>query len=300
MISICVPTYCRPEYLRDAINSCVNQSFGDWELLIGDDSPNEDTKTLVEELSIEQPVRYFRHVPSLGQAANVQFLLDHAAGERLVLLHDDDMLAEGALERLNNVWSEDPTVDIAFGMQYLASDEGEVDLNASEALNANFHRTKKQAGLQASSVVSGLVAQIPNDCFMIRTDLARKIGYRSIPEVGSACDYDFGFRLGMQGVRVYFVHQYTAIYRLSKVSLARQGSDSGFKAYCLVKATKLPSEAESYRAEFLRNKAAMAIHGYLDKGNKKDAWRIVRSEDYSFRRLLSLGGLRILYRLLTK
>ena len=91
-ISICIPTYKRTELLRIALNSCVAQTFQDFEIVISDDSPDTRTQEMVRNFSAPQSVRYVRNEPGLGQARNVNQLFQLARGEFLALLHDDDTL----------------------------------------------------------------------------------------------------------------------------------------------------------------------------------------------------------------
>ena len=47
-ISVCVTTYNRPHLIKDCIQSILDQSYKDFELIITDNSENDDTKILIE------------------------------------------------------------------------------------------------------------------------------------------------------------------------------------------------------------------------------------------------------------
>ena len=82
LVSICIPTCDRPLLLWEAILSCFAQSHRPLEVLIGDDSANDDSKSLAETIVSPQGVtlRYRRNRPRLGQAGNVNSLFDALAG----------------------------------------------------------------------------------------------------------------------------------------------------------------------------------------------------------------------------
>src|ERR1700692_3686861 len=114
-VSICVPTYKRPDLLKVAVDSCLAQTFQDFEMVINDDSPETRTEEMVRNLLPEHRIRYMHDVPGLGQARNVNQLFRLAAGEFLVLLHDDNFLMPSALEDLLKPLQQNPMVVASFG-----------------------------------------------------------------------------------------------------------------------------------------------------------------------------------------
>ena len=86
-ISICIPTRNRPEFLCEAVQSCLVQTYRSLEILISDDSDDEASERALGALSISDRVRlrYWRNTPPLGQAGNVNRLFDSASASRLVI-----------------------------------------------------------------------------------------------------------------------------------------------------------------------------------------------------------------------
>ena len=78
-ISICIPTYNRPDLLTLALESCFKQTLLPNEILIGDDSINNETEILINEIIKNNKtniiIRYFHNKPSLGQFRNVHNLI---------------------------------------------------------------------------------------------------------------------------------------------------------------------------------------------------------------------------------
>jgi glycosyltransferase involved in cell wall biosynthesis len=92
-ISVLTPTRDRPEWLPRCIESVLAQTFTDWEQIVYDcgDEP-------VEHLILDDPrVRYVRG-ESHGPAADFQAALDHATGDIVHPLSDDDRLPKRALQ----------------------------------------------------------------------------------------------------------------------------------------------------------------------------------------------------------
>mgnify|MGYP001452828904 FL=1 len=91
-VSILIPTYKRPEFLKQCIQSCIQQTLKPCEILIGDDYPGEDTLTAINSFEVDFPIIHNRNKPSLGQAKNVDSLIQLACGDLCCLIHDDDLL----------------------------------------------------------------------------------------------------------------------------------------------------------------------------------------------------------------
>jgi glycosyltransferase involved in cell wall biosynthesis len=287
LISICIPTYRRPALLREALESCLRQTYADFEILIGDDSPDDDSALVASEYAARLPGRmHYRHnTPSLGQAPNVNALFQRARGGRLVLLHDDDLLLPDALEQLARCWHTAPELAAAFGKQYITDAHGRVCEEKSIALNETYCRTPERSGLQAVPAIAGLLRMFPNNGYMVRTDLAREIGYRSREFVGEACDTDFGLRLCLQARQVWFVDVFTSMYRDSDDAISKQVYLQPY-AWDMMKNADVPEAALGAQRIALKSVAVGAASGFarLDKPGR--ALGVLLSPHYALRHKL--------------
>src|SRR3990167_1579233 len=90
-VSAVIPTYNRPEFLEHAIESVIQQTFRDFEIIVVENgNPNQDAKVVVNRfLNSGVVVRYFYETkPNPVQARNVG--VRHATGEYIAFLDDDD------------------------------------------------------------------------------------------------------------------------------------------------------------------------------------------------------------------
>ncbi len=95
--SIIVPTYeTKQEYLSTLIDSCLEQSYEKWELILADGSESDAVKECVTEYQ-DKRIRYIRLEENGGIAVNTNQALVHATGEYCGLLDHDDWLAPDAL-----------------------------------------------------------------------------------------------------------------------------------------------------------------------------------------------------------
>ncbi len=97
-VSVCIPAYNGQAYLRNAVESVLQQSFSDWELVICDDASTDETPDMCRSFQ-NRRIRYLRFDRNGGQAVNWNRCLEAAAGEYVVVLHQDDILVPVYLER---------------------------------------------------------------------------------------------------------------------------------------------------------------------------------------------------------
>lgn len=113
-ISVCVPTYNRPDTLLQLITSFNRQDYPNKELVLSDDSPSDVIKNLVEELN-NNDIRYFHNLPGLGFSSNLRKTIERAKGNYIILLGDDDILLDSsALSSYITAFDKNPTVNFIY------------------------------------------------------------------------------------------------------------------------------------------------------------------------------------------
>ncbi len=126
LISIIIPTYNRYNLLEKTINSVLNQTYKNWELIVVDDGSTDGTDVLVNELSHKDSrIRYFWQKNSGESVArNKGFVM--AKGEYVAFLDSDDLWHKNNLEsKFNTIKLADPSVAGVFSSVLLIDKEGQ-------------------------------------------------------------------------------------------------------------------------------------------------------------------------------
>lgn len=91
-ITVGLITYNRPEFLKEAVHSVLQQSFKNFELIISNDYP--EVAVTFDSLGIKNDsrVKIVNQDPNLGEVKNMNYLLEIAQGDWFVWLADDDLL----------------------------------------------------------------------------------------------------------------------------------------------------------------------------------------------------------------
>ncbi|NQT93334.1 MAG: glycosyltransferase family 2 protein [Lentisphaerae bacterium] len=91
LVTVGIPAYNKACRLREALDSLLEQSYLNLEVLISDDASSDETLQVCQEYAQKDPrIRYFRQNSTLGIARNHNFLLQKAKGAYFVWACDDD------------------------------------------------------------------------------------------------------------------------------------------------------------------------------------------------------------------
>lgn len=116
--SVVIPTYNRADCLRNTLESVLNQTFTDFEVLVMDDGSTDHTRQVVDAFG-DARVRYFWAENSGGPATPRNRGIDAATGDWVCFLDADDVWYPTKLQVINCEMSLDPTVDAFCNNEYL-------------------------------------------------------------------------------------------------------------------------------------------------------------------------------------
>ncbi|WP_180146355.1 glycosyltransferase [Acinetobacter sp. YH12052] len=99
LVTVYIPTYNRYDLLRRAVDSVLQQSHQNFELIIVDDCSTDNTIEYLQKLSEQDPrVRFFTKESNSGACTSRNIAIKHAAGEFITGLDDDDYFLPNRIE----------------------------------------------------------------------------------------------------------------------------------------------------------------------------------------------------------
>ena len=125
--SVLIPAYKR-DYLSEAINSVVCQSYTNFELIIVDDCSPEDLQVIVEEFHDER-IRYYRNSKNCGAidvVNNWNICLSYATGDYVICMGDDDKLLPNCLEEYARLIEKHPNLGVYHGWTQIIDENSKV------------------------------------------------------------------------------------------------------------------------------------------------------------------------------
>lgn len=122
MVSVIMPVYNAKQYIRSAIDSILNQSFSDFELILVDDCGTDETMKIIKDHYDDKRIRFLHNDQNMGIAYSRNRGIDVALGEYIAFMDDDDI---ASLERFKlevEFMQTHPDID-AVGGRYCSIDE---------------------------------------------------------------------------------------------------------------------------------------------------------------------------------
>ena len=99
LVSICIPTFNRADLIWRTLESCINQTYKNIEIIVSDNASTDNTKTVVLDYAHrDRRVKYFRNETNIGSGNNYLKSVEHASGYFAQTLGSDDWLSRNYVE----------------------------------------------------------------------------------------------------------------------------------------------------------------------------------------------------------
>ncbi|MGR6009469.1 glycosyltransferase family 2 protein [Bacillus cereus] len=131
-ISIIIPTYNVEEYIEEALNSVLNQSFKQLEVIVIDDGSRDKTVEIIQSLQDER-IKLYENGSNQGPAYSRNFGISKAKGNWIAFLDGDDWWDQERIKELLN-FARIKEADMIFDDIFLIYD-GHVSPYATQCQN---------------------------------------------------------------------------------------------------------------------------------------------------------------------
>jgi glycosyltransferase involved in cell wall biosynthesis len=202
LVSVIVPAYNVTDYIGDALNSVLAQTFTDYEIIvINDGSP--DTETLEQALAPYMSRIIYLKQENRGVSAARNIGITRARGQLLAFLDGDDAWLPHYLEVQVARIQADPTIDVLYPNAVLFGGEAAAGEEFMTACPSNGEVTFERLLLQECNV---------SNCSIARRDVIIRAGLFD-ESLRSVEDFDLWLRVIKQGGRIAYHRKVLARYR---------------------------------------------------------------------------------------
>ena len=173
LVSICIPTYNQPLFFEIALQSALDQTYPNIEIIIGDDSTNEETKDLIQPyLEQYDNIKYFYHGKPLGQKGtkNTTFIVNKSSGEYINILFHDDIIMPEKISLMMEYFAKDFDRNI----KLIVSSRMEIDENNQVTGRRNPIQFLKNEIMNGEKVARQMLFSMKNILGELSTALMRK------------------------------------------------------------------------------------------------------------------------------
>lgn len=214
-ISVAVPTYKRPEFLRECLGSLFRQTLPPDEIVISDDGGDPETKAVIESFDPGRiAVRHVVNRPSLKQFANRVQAFRLTTGEFVAMLDDDDRWHDTFLETTVQALAEHPDCSFCSTDHDIMDQTGKIDPAASDLSSKRFGRWDLRKGVHHEVFLEELGSKcFPLQFTLFRRNVLEDIGF--FPRKGGMVpDFALFLELGALGKNGYYVPGRHGAYRV--------------------------------------------------------------------------------------
>ncbi len=154
-ISICIPAYKNLLFLERLLNSIAIQKFKDFEVVITDDSPDDELQQFISNYTSNFTISYHKNVEALGTPENWNAAIKHAKGMWIKLMHDDDWFSDENSLAVFAKQAQDNTASFIFSAyENIYLDEKKSEIVFAKPFSFGFWHLKKNiASLLSKNII---------------------------------------------------------------------------------------------------------------------------------------------------
>jgi len=226
LVSIIIPTYNCKQWISDAIESSLRQSYSNCEIIVIDDGSTDNTHALVSK-KYGSRIKYIRQ-DNLGLAAARNRGLQEASGDYIQFLDSDDIMAPNKLEQQVTVMRS--TADSAVSYcDYLS-----IDINTNSIISKRYLTPVASSSSMLHSIISDWETRlsIPVHCFLFESQIFKKNNIFFDPLLPNHEDFDCWVRVFSHVSKAAYIDAKLAFYRIKPASMC---SDRALMRYGFLK-----------------------------------------------------------------
>jgi teichuronic acid biosynthesis glycosyltransferase TuaG len=220
-VSIIMPAYNAGKYIADAIESVLNQTFTNWELIIVDDESTDDTAEIVRRYQEKWPSIIYRWQKNSKQGKTRNEAIRLSQGRYLAFMDADDLWVPDKLARQVEMLTEQKA-DVVFGYAYLIDNGIKTLKRTGRGLGLYKDGTAVDfflyhEALVISTVIATREAILKVECFVEDVNI-------------QYCeDWHIWLKLALQGFSFYTDSNVVSYYRVHSESAAKTEKEANVK-----------------------------------------------------------------------
>jgi len=225
LVSICIPTYNGAKFIEEALDSAINQTYKNIEIIISDDNSSDDTLVIIEKMLINATIPYkiYNHEPK-GIGANWNNCVEKSNGTFIKFLFQDDLLRSDCIEKMLELAKRDDQVGFIYCKRTILHDSNNPEhikwISYCGVLHAKWFKIKVEQGILEGKkylsdlyLMNGPLNKIGEPtAVLIRKKCFEKAGYFD-EDLKQTLDIEYWYRL-MKYYKVGFIDEELISFRL--------------------------------------------------------------------------------------
>ena len=198
-ISVITPVHNSSDYIADTINSVINQTYQNWEMILVDDFSADNSVEIIQAYQEKSnKIKLIQSDTNVGAAEARNIALRQAKGDYIAFLDSDDMWLPNKLERQT---------------QFMKSNNYAFSFTAYQRVNQNNTKTINRIGVPKFIGYNGFLRNTIIGTLTVMID-KRQTGYFEMPNIRSSHDMVLWCEILKRGFKAYGINEVLAYYRI--------------------------------------------------------------------------------------
>jgi len=292
IVSVITAAYNVAPYIGQCIESVLQQTLSDWEMIIVDDASTDETVAVVERYLSDPRIKLLRNDRNRKASYARNRALEHAQGRWIAVLDSDDWCAPQRLERLVE-FAQQMRAEMVADLMVLISENGEI-LNTVWSTFGKNPRQPRYYGVEE------VIRYHPAFQPLIEAEFLRNHNIRYLENICIGEDFAFQVEILLKGARFAVLPEPMYFYRIrSQGNLVSTYREDHHQRYLVCEYLCQQPEATPRIQRLLRKNfryvTASAIYPHfssaIKRGDWRKAWQYIKEEPIVLLRLIkSLPG----------
>lgn len=259
LLSVCLPVFNPSHDLVAAVESILDQDFGDYELIIVDDCSERIPSEIIGQLQ-DSRITLIRNEINLGLPANWNRCIELARGELVTIFHQDDVMLAGNLGLKVAMLQQHPSVGLVY------SDMVRID-ESGRNIGGHYLPQPSEGFVAPGVELFRMTAQTGNPIacptVMVRAECFRRVG-KFDTALPLTTDHHMWMRIAL-AYDIAFVARPLVAYRVHSAQESHRFLGTGrdyielLKSFDSIFSDRLPTQYAQYAAASYRTLAAQAL-----------------------------------------
>lgn len=196
-ISVVMPVFNGEKFIKDSIESTLNQTFTDFEFIIVNDGSTDNTKEIIESYK-DRRIKLYNLNKNLGPGMAANVAISYCRGKYIARMDADDIQHPSRLLRQYEFLEQNPKVSLVYSNVDFFPDNEEVANSLSYKYIKSVIERRKNIAINSNEIKEYLYHFF---CFahpatMVRYDVFKKFNYSNLRVFE---DYDLFYRMNKMG-----------------------------------------------------------------------------------------------------
>ena len=221
LVSVYINTYNRADLIKKTIQSVLNQSYSNLQIIIVDDGSTDDTADVVKNFE-DSRIEYYPLEKNINVVGALNEGLRHVRGEYIAHVDSDDLWDSGKIEKQVRFLEEHPEYGSCFSLVKIIDETG-AEFEGNEVINSELFQMDNMDQSEMLRFFFDRSNHLCHSSMMVRAGILNQAGIYN-PSLQYLHDYDLWIRFCLIAP-VYIIQEPLVHYRVHAGNYS--GSDEG-------------------------------------------------------------------------